>query len=608
TSFSPLIAWRLAFGHENLLFGLLPFLAALTLLVAARARTLTITSLGFAVLAIANGISGLGAQTVFYSAVFGAPVLVALALGVPRDERWSRRHWIAVAAVVAAVLVVLPRLSVMVAHAVGPDASRALSEEVTYSFGKARLVDWITSLPWSTAPAASWGGATSIHEHNYSLGPLVLLAIALWPRSASRAPLVAIASTLLIVLLFAADISPVSSVLLKLVPPLGAFRVPARAVLPLLVLVPTFALAATYTAPTQAATLRVRCLGLIIALTVLAVGERVPDPLREVIAWLGVIALVVMVRRWPERAVRWTLPIVVALGVIAFSVRFPRAIPVDTAEQGPRALRELLYEKAPELRNSALDRVEIVNAPWPFHTSLAWTAQLSSLDGVWYPPRRFLELIGTLSDQPVSSTACVFQLTQAPAFPLLQQLYNVRYRIAFQPSGWTLQRYPETPGPAWFPASIETIASAADMRERLRAPASDAPSLLRTTGWLLARDRAPFAVSPACAGAVVEAAGTDELGQLAAFDVKSPDACPLIVATNYVSTFRATATVDGAAHDAEVFPIDVALTAIVVPRGATRVTLAPEVSAPVAAYIAAIVGLLALGAACIALTRLRASE
>jgi hypothetical protein len=82
----------------------------------------------------------------------------------------------------------------------------------------------------------------------------------------------------------------------------------------------------------------------------------------------------------------------------------------------------------------------------------------------------------------------------------------------------------------------------------------------------------------------------------------------LIVAANYVSTFRATAIVDGAAREAEVFPIDVALTAIVVPRGATRVTLAPEVSAPFAAYIAAIVGLLALGAACIGLTRLRASE
>jgi len=65
------------------------------------------------------------------------------------------------------------------------------------------------------------------------------------------------------------------------------------------------------------------------------------------------------------------------------------------------------------------------------------------------------------------------------------------------------------------------------------------------------------------------------------------------VSANFVSQFRATA--DG--RDAAVFPIDIALTGIAVPRGATTVILAPAVDIPAWSYALAALGALLLAAA-----------
>jgi hypothetical protein len=75
----------------------------------------------------------------------------------------------------------------------------------------------------------------------------------------------------------------------------------------------------------------------------------------------------------------------------------------------------------------------------------------------------------------------------------------------------------------------------------------------------------------------------------------------LVVSTNYVTTLAATATVDGAARPAAVFPIDGALTGIAVPRGATT-TARPVPVLPWWSRAAAIVGIVML-AGCLVATR-----
>jgi hypothetical protein len=77
-----------------------------------------------------------------------------------------------------------------------------------------------------------------------------------------------------------------------------------------------------------------------------------------------------------------------------------------------------------------------------------------------------------------------------------------------------------------------------------------------------------------------------------------------VVATNYVSTFRAIATVAGSPREVAVFPIDIALTGVAVPAGASTITLGPVVDVPWWSRVAAWLGIALLGAAILLLARL----
>ncbi len=607
-AFAPVIGWRLAIGHENLIAGLIPLLAALSLLWCARVGTLSVVLVLFGAFAITVGVSGLGAQSLVYGLVFGAPFAIATIATSPRGTRWTRSHGAVLAAVVGAVLVMLPRLASMIEHALGPDATRGLDASVTYSYGEASARDWLASIPWTVAGQ----NPIALHERNYALGPLICFVVALWPRGLSRKLGWVALAVVALAILFASNIAPISTTLLDALPPLRAFRVPARSVLPILVLVPSLALAAWWSCrpvtPLTKEAVRLHWVAIVLALVVIvSLRGRVPA-IRELLAWITCALLVYAARWWPEwftrRSVPAALALVAALGVLAFEERIPRGVPIDPIENGPRQLRDAVQAEA-GLR-SAPDRIEIIDAPPPYEMSAAFAAGLPSLDGMWYPPRRFLELLSAIQGKPLPATVAVFKLGRTRPFRILQQLYNVRFAIVgLGTEASAVQSLPPTPGPAWFPSRIETIERPDQMIAALR----DAPDLrarLLATAWV-ARAAGPVSVPPGCAQARVLEVTTDGVGQTATLRTESPVPCVLVVATNYTQLLHATSSADGSAIDLPVFPIDIALTGISVPQGSTTITLAPELVIPGWSRIAQLLGLLAIAAACWLVARQRSA-
>jgi hypothetical protein len=592
--FAPVLGWRLAVGHENLLLGVLPLYATIALLWAARAKTLSVTALVFAAFVVFNGVSGLGPQTLIYSAVFGAPLVLVTLFDAPKGERWGRLQWIVAGAIAAGVLVAVPRLVGMIHHAFGEDASRGFGESVVFSYGTSTGVDWLTSIPWTRRLAI--GAAATLHERNFPIGPIVVFVVLRWPKGASRRVLGALAAGAVLAIILADDLAPLSTVLLHAIPPLQAFRVPARAILPIVVFLPSLALATCWFArePPARDASRVHWIAIVLGAVAILTSRSVPPLVRESLAWLGCLAIVAAARWWPALFQRRTLiaavAVIAALGVGAFDERFPHNAVFDPVEHGPRRLHDAVITQAPELA-MPLDRVQIVDAPHPYDMSTAFAARLSSLDGVWYPPKRFLALLAALTGAPVPSTAVVFSLTRSPAFAVLQQLYNVRYIVSVAKG--SIQAQPPTPGPAWFPARVVAIEDPSEMAAALRGV--DLRAALTTTAWMLHADadRAP-AFSGPCTAQVLQVT-TDELGQAATILVDAPRACALIVSTNYVSTFRATASVGGILRDATVFPIDIALTGVAVPAGASLITLAPRPEIPWWSRAASLLGLVLLG-------------
>ena len=542
-AFAPVLGWRIGIGHENLLFGLLPFLATCSLLLVARVRTPSVTALAFAAFAVANGVSGLGAQAVLYSVIFGLPIALAIV-------RPTREALVVAGTALGAVLLVLPRIVPMLAHAAGDDASRSLGDSAASSFGGVGVTDWLGSIPWT----ADLANDVAPHERNYPLGPLVLFAIA-WARSRGIAR--AALGALVLAVLYAATKVPL--------PVLDAFREPARVVLVVLPFVPILALAAVWSRVPEEADPRIAWGSIVLAVALIVGARHVPGIAREVVAWTACGAVIA---RPQLRVVPILLAVVTALGVTAFHERLPRgAIRGDIADAAE--VRDALVAQTHALDNP-LDRVQLVDPPPPFEMSLGWAAGLSTLDGVWYPPRRFLDLLGALRGRPAPPTMCVFSLTSSRAFPALQQLYNVKYVVGMKTG--EIQPLPATPGRAWFPTRLERAASPEAVAQAIWLGRDHLRETIATTGWLLARDDVP-ALDPAlpgCDKARVLAAEPDARGQSATFRVQTEATCVLVVATNYVSTLRAS-------HGGAVFPVDVALTGVVVPAGTTTFELAPVV-------------------------------
>lgn len=571
-AFAPVVGWRIAAGHENLIQGLLPFVAALSLWWSARARTLSLTSLLVGWLAVCHGLPSLGQQSMVYSIVFGAPVVAVTLFGEDKRRLRAREHMCAAIALVGAALFVLPLVWVMLRYQLGDDASRGVSRSMFHSYGQPYVRDWLASLPWTTAASAHWPGKIPAHETNYPLGPLVLFALMLWPRGTRRELGLALLASLVLAVAFSLDLDPVAP-LLRRIPLVDAFRVPARAVLPVIVMIPIVALAVLWSRWRDPFIGR-RGWGLAVGGAVaILVAPSLPSIAREIAAWLACASLCVALRNevsplhsaWLASAIA----VVGALGISSFAERYSTVPPAKRIEDEPSMLREKVLRAAPELA-MPLTRVQVPDRDPPFGKSTAFAAGLPTLDGVGFPPRRFLRLLSALWNEPVSAAESDFELTHRDRFDILAQLYNVQYLVE---SG-QVTKLPATNGAAWFTRDLFVIDDPRAMIRVLRTRGVDVRETLARVAWVL-RDEQLGMVrgDPDCSSARVKSVNTDRLGQTAYIDVDVNRTCVLVIATNYSSLLRST---DGV-RPLVTFPVDIALTGVVVPAGTTRVEVRPQI-------------------------------
>jgi hypothetical protein len=600
-AFAPVLAWRLSYGHLNLVLGLLPFAAALALVAAATARTITATLVTVTTVAFALGLLHSGQQIVVAGVVFGGPILLGAWLslgGRPRDLAAP------LLVVAGALLVAWPAYWGMLVHARGSDAPRALgAATVTYDFITATARDWLTSIPWTIDALPADRAAVLRHEVNYPAGPLLLLLAAVpWRRA--RALGLGLALSLAAVLIVSMDVAPLSRALLTLIPPLKSFRVPERAVLPWLWAVAVLTAAALVqraggapgeapAAPratrrrgaraSQTAAAWWRPYTIALGLPLAALLWWLPSTAREAGAWALAAAAVLLLRR-----PRWTaipaVVLVLALGLGSVAAFRERLLPFPDAgallAEAAR-LGDTVRRARPELE-SPLARVRLELAIPAFATNTAFAAGLSSLEGYAVPTRRFAALLFALRGDRYESTAVFFALPSGDrAFPVLRQLYDVGWSVTV-PSRGRLAIEPAGPvaGPAWFSASLVRVNDLTALARELRAAGESLHQRAREVLWLDADD--PLAV-----GAPLPAALHGGCGQARVIGVQAPRraseivtrtdtaaACPLTFALNFTEDLRATALLgDDRRAPIAVFPGYGALASVLVPAGTREVRL-----------------------------------
>jgi hypothetical protein len=598
-AFAPFLGWRIGYGHLALTTGLLPCAAALALVAAGAAARVGVTLGVVAGTAVFSGLLFTGHQLLLYAAVFGTPVLAGMWLAA----RVPARGLVVPAAVIGVALVAaLPGLLPVLAHGMSADSPRAPHGlHITYTYLTASPWDWVSSLPWTRAAIPAARPALQHHESNVPLGPLLLfLALVPWGRLRPLAWGCGIATAL--VLAFSLDLRPLSTLLIAAVPPLGSFRVPTRAALPLMLGLTPFALAAVQarlSALPIAAARRVWAFGLPAAALLLVA----PALGREVLAWGAAAAAVLALtqRDLVHRAVVAGAALLAlgggALG--AFGERLLRPF-ADTDHLLARAaaMGDQVRAMRPEL-HSPLVRVSI--APeWPeLGPNTAFAAGLSSLDGYFFPPRRLLALVAALRGQPYNPSGFVLRLDAARASDrVLLQLYDVAWQG--RAAGGPFERAPTAPeevptartrspppmdvvpllataGPAWFAAEVRPVDSIHAVAAALRAEGDALHQRARAITWLDASDAATHglpAPDAACAQARVRAVRATRAG-LMSMSVETPAACPLVVAASYAGPLRARALTPGGWQPARMFPAYGALLGIWVPATATEVEVVP---------------------------------
>lgn len=572
-AFMPLAGMRYNAGHVSIAVAFIAFAApAALLLIARRGETPTLTALAVAAFAVHTCVASGGAlgaqQIVLYSALFGGLVLL---------PTLRKRSLLPVAAIAAGGVLALPVFAVLLRAARGGDAARAFDgPTLTWSWTISTWRDWTTLITSGTDLIHSRADTPwATHETQVPLG-LAIAGIVLVPWRRERGLALSLSAALLLVVLFSMKVEPVARWLLALVPPLRLFRVPARAIAPIGVML-TFLAAAAYVRveselPPERGRRAIIVLSAITALVAVLV-------LGEVAAMLVSIAYVAARPRWVPQ---WFGGALLALAsVIGVARLLP--LPVDEGAM----MTELARTRAHVATKHALDRA-FVFRPIPLTSNQYAAAGIPTPWGFWFPTRRSVETFGLIHGLQAAPTQHAFGPTGGPDAPSTRTtalLYNMnawwQYDERDQP---TPALALPTLGAAWFPSrTVNAPVTAIDLRREASAT---------------------VATAEGCDKGAAVVTDTPDGGQRIIINVSSPARCLLVIATNYTEGHRA--TFRGLA--VQLVPANGALIGAVIPPGAGPLVIDHVVAAPRWSTAAKVLGWLMLALTLAAAWRFRATE
>ncbi len=602
SAFIPYHGVELAAGHLMLVEGVLPFAAPAALwLSACTGRTPTLVSVALTAVVLRTAVGGTQRQTLLDAAVFLAPLFLYLAAAAlrTRGQRAARPLAVVTATCLGGVGLGLTWFAMTLEAALGPDAARRLGGPVlTWSRGVNTLLDWSTLL---TAGADLFVSRPPpwLLETQFPAG-LALAGLVLVPWRRARKLGVALLLSLLVLAAFTMQVEPVAAILLRLVPPLGSFRVPMRALSPFLTLMTWMALAAVSprpaarssppTGPIAASEARgttdnafarlVRPLAaatLLLGLAVLpgAIGEGLA--LATFWAW----AIVFRVRpAWTEYAPSWFAPTAFAVASVAAVARLLPIPCPESALLGAIGEERRAIEQSPSRTRNALERI-FVDHELPTGPNGFAAAGIAQPYGYWYPTRRQLELYAALQgEEPDPGRHVLRPATLPPSAETraLAMLYDVREWRHHDDNGWVVVPQP-TLGPAWFPARWDSVG---DMKGVARAllERAEHPDAVRAHALI---DRAPPGIiDPACGTATAPTVQTRDGGQRVEIEGTSPGDCALVLSMNWTARHVAYVQKRGAqaAERAETWPVYGALLGVQVPAGDWSLTIEPRLPWP----------------------------
>lgn len=594
--FWPALGGRLAFGHLDLMLGLLTFCSMSGLILASRLNRWTVVHSVIVFFALTHAILSHGQQMNLYSFVFGLPIWMALIFFKNEKFKFSLKSLsLIILFFLGTLFFVLPQFIGMLHFATSSDAARAVGgENLIYSFSTATRQDWLASIPWTYNLIHVSRDVFLLHDIVYPLGPL-LIFLFLAPWLGLRAVAIGGAVSGGLAILFSMNIDPVASLLPFIVPPLKSFRSPARAILPIIsfMIVLFGALAIEQLAKEK----KSRKIYITIFIATFSFFF-LPAVVREVILWLAAIIfaakLMGRLRLNTIKVNLWVLFFILSIGSVFSFKSWYKDFLNPTAELAQmKKLGQQLSDKNLDLKNP-LYRVQVnfMQPTFNLHTGMAMG--LSTISGYWPPTSRFSHLYAAISNSKVDSSSIFFNIdSRQPGFEILRQLYNIRFEITNNNNAIQMTPPYATLGPAWFVRKLEFVSDYKALANKLNMAGVALIDILSEKGFLMSGDeqvmsaQLPSLVSSSCSLAQVSMANNIQSRQEFVFKIESAEDCPLVIAMNFSERLRAK-TESGFA---KIFPVNGALTGVLVPAHTKSLQVLAEPDEPLWTWVAAIIGL-----------------
>ncbi|HUP56282.1 MAG TPA: hypothetical protein VM598_02440 [Bdellovibrionota bacterium] len=562
-AFAPVLAYKLTYGHWMMPLGTLVFLSIAAVLAASLAGraswVLALVSVGL----VAACCQVIHQQANLFGWIFGLPILLGILLLGKKDR--GRAVLVCAAVLVAGLALAAGEIRAFLSAQGAGDLARSEGAgQDAFSYLKGTALDWASSLTWGQELIASGRSAGQLHETSFAIGPALLPALFLpWRRLRPLA--IGLGISLFLSVAYSTGLEPVSSALLAAIPILGKFRVPMRAALPIALFVPVLAVVSMLLRSQEP-----KSNARVAAALAIATG------LACILGGWGREAIFLLLlgpvyARFPSRA--W-LAVLAAGSLLAFHQRaIPPRAHGDTLDK-LEAARTILRKAAPEA-GEPLVRTEVDLGPSLLRNNVGAFLGLSTLNGYFPPPDRFLRLLTALARAEYHPQIInVGPELTGPAMPVLRQLYNFRYRVSAPGGKLAIDRIRATPpGPAWFPAGLAVVPDYGAAATLLWRSLESGHGVAETAP-IIEGDRALPAVpelDPKCRQARVESVKSERHGQVTIVRYTSPARCVLTVAMNYNASLSA--QFDDPAEPGRVFPIYGALAGIVVRPGSSSLRI-----------------------------------
>ncbi|MCZ6502732.1 MAG: hypothetical protein O6945_09490 [Gammaproteobacteria bacterium] len=588
-AFLPLLGWRLTYGHTNIIFGLFVFLCMTTLLLEEITHSRSLLTVLLSVLALTHAFQFNGYQMVYYSVLFGGPVVYAVLFAKPNIPIKERFGFLTFPVLIffVALLISLPKFAGIAANAFSQDMGRSAYNEVIYGYTTATLADWISSVSWSASFISDERPAFLHQEVNYPLGPLILMLFLTGFNQVSFRLLMGLGASLVLAMIVSMNITPVSTVLVDYLPLLESFRVPARAIMPVIIFATLLGAAALLTVLLQAkGAIHLWLYPVLIAL--IGITSYNDSVLNDLLLCMAILLIAISIRENRSRkdVVLVCLVLFVGSAISAFHERInpPLKNPISEAVSIP--IKQTVFAQAPVL-SDPLHRAYVNFQLRTMGFNSAYYIGISTLSGYWFPLGRFGRLYSELNGLRYNPAVAVFNNSpQLRSFHPLNQLYNVGWLVESVAGELRVRSLEPTLGPAWISGELKPVKSIGEVAETLIQDVDKTIAIRRWQALVDINDpvNAGFDFDTIrCESADIMDIRTNPDSTVIEINLANKGTCLLTVATNFAGSLKA---YDGYGFSLETLVTYGSLLGVVLPDNTTFVAIRAEAWIPLWSKIA----------------------